>query len=594
MFQYLYSFGIFGIKKGGVMKDTLTWMFQESLQKYPDIPCFLRKEDGQYRAVSYRETWEKARKIAKGLLSLGVRKGDRVAIVSENCVEWALIDIAIIHIGAINVATYATLPSEQIEYILLDSGARHVFVQDEKQLNKLKRSKIYHELKVIMIGSPSKKVDGVLDFETLMEMGRSYNLDDNSFNKLWMDIEPDEIAGIIYTSGTTGEQKGAVLTHYNFLSNVRGSREVVVFKPGQIMLSLLPLSHVFGRLAEHYLIISWGATIVYVENLRNLRDIIIEVRPHFMCVVPRVLELFREGLLEKVENEPAFKKKLLKYALSVDKKQSSIQWGIFDKIVYKKIRKAMGLDRLLFFVSGGAALRKEVAEFFYNIGMTTLEGYGLTETSPVISINRPEQIKFGTVGLPLTDVDVKIAEDGEVLVKGPNVMKGYYNKPEETAQAIDKDGWFYTGDVGEIDTEGFLKITDRKKDILVLASGKKIAPQAIEARLKESPYISEVVLFGDEIGRVSAVVVPDFKNLQIWAKEQKLIEHYAIKDLITHKEVLKFIKNEIVRLSNALAAFERLHRIHIMEREFSIEAGEMTPTMKIKRHMVKLMFSKEH
>jgi len=578
------------------MKDTLIWMFQESLKKYPEVPCFLQKKNGHYRAINFREAWGKIYEISRGLLSLGVRKGDRVAILSENCIEWALIDMAIIHIGAINVAIYTTLPPEQMEYILSDSGAGYIFVQDIKLLEKLKRSKRnFDNLRVIMMGSVSEPTDGILDFETFLGMGSSLPLDNTSFDRLWMDIEPDEPASIIYTSGTTGEQKGAVLTHYNFISNVSSCKDVLVFKPGEIMLSVLPLSHVFGRLVEHYLTLSCGTTGVYVENLLNLRDIIREVKPHYMCVVPRVLELFNEGLSEAIDKEKTLKKIFLRFALSIDRNRNSITWNILNRIIFKNIRIAMGLGRLIFFISGGAALKKEIAQFFYNLGITVLEGYGLTETSPVISVNRPKWIKFGTVGKPLKDVDVRIAEDGEILVKGQNVMKCYYNKPDETLSAIDPDGWFHTGDVGEIDSDGFLKITDRKKDIIVLANGKKVAPQPVEARLKESPYISEAVLFGDENGRISAVVVPDFKRLQTMVKEQKIDTPLNdVKGIVRNKEIVKLIRNEISRLTNGFSDFEHLHRLYIMDREFSVETGEMTPTMKVKRHMVKAMFSNVH
>jgi long-chain acyl-CoA synthetase len=408
------------------------------------------------------------------------------------------------------------------------------------------------------------------------------------------------VASIVYTSGTTGEPKGALLTHHNFTSNVLAAKGVLTFHPGETLLSVVPLNHVMGRMADHYLPLSCGATIAYVENIRHLKRNMQEVRPHYMVLVPRIFEMFQEGLMEKIQDGSSLRKRVFNWALRTGKMRLvqeserqglpllfSFQSWVADRFIFSPVRKRLGLDRLKLFITGSAPLSRSTAEFFFSMGLTILEGYGLTETSPLVSINRPERIRFGTVGNSVKGVEVRIAGDGEVLVRGPNVMKGYFNKPEETRRVIDSEGWFHTGDIGEIDGEGFLTVTDRKKDILVLSNGKKVAPQPIENLLKESRYISRAVLFGNGQSTVVALIVPDFDRLKRWVKERGLAvdpgDHGA---LAGNREVNGLVSEEIKRLSADLADFEKVRRFFLMDHEFTIQGDELSPILKIRRPVV--------
>jgi len=576
-------------------------MFQESVQKFADSPALSSKGARGYQAITYREMGEKVRTLLSGLVALGVEKGDRIALISENRPEWAIADIAILHIGAINVAIFPTLPAGQVEYIVADSESKIILVSDREQLAKaLTVKKALPNLRIVTMDCPAEPASDVMTFDEVMKLGEASPLSDADYEERWRSIQPNDWASIIYTSGTTGDPKGAILSHRNFTSNVEAAQDVLTFQPGDVILSFVPLNHVMGRLADHYLPLSCGATVAYVESLRRLRQNLVEVKPHYMVLVPRVFELFQEGLLGHIAKEPSFKQKLFHWALSVGKRRFervakrrglspllACQWWLASRLVFRKIRERLGLERLKFFSSGSAPLPQATAEFFSAIGLTILEGYGLTETSPLVAVNRPSWVKFGTVGLPVKGVEVKIAEDGEILVRGPNVMQGYYNRPKETAEAIDKEGWLHTGDIGELDEDGFLKITDRKKDLLVLAIGKKVAPQPIENRLKESPYISQIVLLGDRESTVTALIVPAFERVKDWAKERGLSVNTEDNSVLArHPEVNRLLRDEIQRLSTDLADFERIHRFSLLDHEFTVENGEMTPTLKIRRRVV--------
>lgn len=583
------------------MAATLTRMFQESVKKFADYPALSSKGAHGYQAITYREMGERVRTLASGLVALGVQKGDRIAIISENRPEWAIADIALMHIGAINVAIFPTLPAGQVEYIVADSGSRIILVSDREQLAKaLTVKKALPFLRIVTMDCPADPANDVMTFDEIMKLGEASPLDDADYEERWQSVQPNDWASIIYTSGTTGDPKGAILSHGNFTSNVEAAQDVLTFQPGDVLLSFVPLNHVMGRLADHYMPLSCGATVVYVESLRRLRQNLVEVKPHYMVLVPRVFGMFQEGLLGQIAKEPSFKQKLFHWALSVGKRRFeriakrqglspllACQWWLANRLVFRKIRARLGLERLRLFVSGSAPLPMATAEFFSAMGLTILEGYGLTETSPLVSVNRPHWFKFGTVGLPVKGVEVKIAEDGEILVHGPNVMQGYYNKPKETAEAIDQEGWLHTGDIGELDEDGFLKITDRKKDLLVLANGKKVAPQPIENRLLASPYISQIVLLGDRESTVTALVVPAFERVKDWAKGRGLsVNTEDHSELVRHPEVNRLLRDEIQRLSTDLADFEKIHRFSLLDQEFTVENGGLTPTLKIRRRVV--------
>jgi long-chain acyl-CoA synthetase len=583
------------------MADTLNRMFHKSVRDFSSFSALKSRVGGEYKAISYKEMGAKVRTFACGMLSLNVQKGDRVALISENRPEWAIIDIGLLQIGAINVAVFPTLPASQVQYILSDSGAKVLIVSDKKQLAKaLEVKRSLKDLKIITIESITGNGKDILIFDEVLRRGKDIPLSDSEYEELWSSIKPDDTASIIYTSGTTGEPKGTILSHNNFASNVIAAQDVLTFKPGDVLLSFLPLNHVYGRLGDHYLPLSCGATIAYFESLRRLRQDMIDVKPHYMILVPRIFEMIHERLLNNVGNKPKIKQKLFHWAFSVGKRHSeliqnrrnisqllALKIKLADKIVFSKIREQLGLGRLKLFVSGSAPLPKATAEFFFSMGLKILEGYGLTETSPMISVNRSHLIRFGTVGLPVKGVEVKIASDGEILVRGSNVMQGYHNKPQKTAEAIDSEGWFHTGDMGEIDEDGFLRITDRKKDIIVLANGKNVAPQPIENMLKDSHLISQVVLIGDRRNTISALIVPSYDILEMWVKEHGIkVNSEDKKEISRNPEVNKLIRSEIQRLSGNLAEFERIRAFTLIDHEFTVENGEITPTLKVKRNVI--------
>ncbi len=583
------------------MTDTLNWMFQASVEKFGDSPALSSKVAGKYSSITYREMATKVRAFASGLVASGIEKGDRVALISENRPEWAMADIGIMHIGAINVAIFPTLPAAQVKYIIGDSGAKIIIVSDRKQLRKaLEVKETLPDLHIVTMDCPADPANDVMTFDDVLKRAEGSPLSDLDYEECWKSVQPNDWASIIYTSGTTGDPKGAILSHRNFASNVEAAQDVLTFGHGDVLLSFVPLNHAMGRLVDHYLPLSCGSTVAYVENVRRLRQNLGEVRPHYMLLVPRVLEMFREGLTDSIGKEPLRKQKLFQWALSVGKrsweesqKQSgpspllAVQRWFAERFVFSKIRDRLGLQRLKLFFCGGAPLANTTAEFLSAMRLPILEGYGLTETSPLVAVNRLNHVKFGTVGLPVKGVEVNLDEDSEILVRGPNVMQGYFKKPEETAEAIDSESWFHTGDIGEFDGDGFLKITDRKKNLLVLANGKKVAPQPIENRLLQSTYISQIILLGENRSTVTALIVPNFRSLGHWIKEHGIgVNSEDNRELTQDPKVHRLIQEEIQRLSHDLASFERVRRFSLIDQEFTVETGELTPTLKVRRRVV--------
>ena len=583
------------------MPETLCQMFQESVKKFAAYPALQRKIDRRFQAITYQKMGEQVRALATALLALGIGKGDRVALLSENRPEWAIADFATLHIGAVNVGIFPTIPASQVEYIVADSDARCLIVSDQEQLAKaltIKRN--LPDLCVISINQPEAPVDDALSYDVLMREADASPLTDKKYEEHWSSVRPEDWASIIYTSGTTADPRGAILSHRNFVSNYTTARKVLTFQPGDVLLSFVPLNHVFGRMVDHYLPISLGSTIAYVENLRRLRQNIEEVRPHYMAVVPRVLEMFQEGLMAAVGKEALRKQKLFARALSAgrekaDKVQSGKKPGpillskawLADRLVFRAIRRRLGLDRLKFFFAGGAPVSRNTHEFFSAMRLPVMEGYGLSETSPLVSVNPPGEIKFGTVGRPFDEVKVKLADDGEILVRGPNVMQGYYKRSQETREAIEPDGWLHTGDIGEIDEDGYLSITDRKKNLIVLANGKKVLPQHLEALLFESPFIFQTVIVGDRQNTIGALIVPAFDRLKEWAQAQAIKAAAGDRaGLARAPEVRRLIRQEIQRLTDGLADYERIRSFALLDRELTMEEGELTPTLKVKRRVV--------
>jgi long-chain acyl-CoA synthetase len=588
------------------MIRNLCTVFAQVAQRQPDHTALVRILKGQTYPLTYGDYLQRVIHLSSGLEATGVSSGDRVLLLSENRPEWAIADYALLSLGAIVVPVYPSLPANQIEYLARDSGARVIIVSDEKQYRKaVEVSQAVPQLETIVcMDPPDEFASNAISFTDIERRGAEDTDAERRFHERIAQIPPDHVATFIYTSGTTGEPKGAMLTHHNLQSNVDACLQVIHAGPDDVFLSFLPLSHVFERMAGHFTAVACGATVYYCETLFTIaRDMQI-ARPTVMLAVPRLFESIRDRILENVTKQPPLRRRIFHWAFRNASKAAQAVRGerrwtpwlrfkhrLADKLVLHKVRDLTG-GRLRFFISGGAALGRQNAEFFHAFGILILEGYGLTETSPVVSVNRPEYYRFGTVGRPIPGVEVRIAEDGEILVRGPNVMLGYYNKPAETAEVIDPDGWFHTGDLGSIDADGFLRITGRKKDIIVLANGKNVAPVPIEEQLKSSPYISEAVLFGDEQDVITALIVPNFEQTREWAKMQGLLVQ-SDAELVALPEVKQLMKQEIDRLTTHLAEFEKVRRFTLLDHPFSIETGELTPTLKVRRHFIKQRYAKE-
>jgi long-chain acyl-CoA synthetase len=578
------------------MIETLTQSFLNTVKTYVKDDLMLYKKEGRYVPISTEEFKDRVKYFTLGLKDLGLKAGDKVIIISESRPEWGMADIGNLCLGAITVPIYTTLVAEQVKYIIDDSDAKVVIFSDHEQWKKIETvkselSKVSHYITFL-----SEAPEGVLTFDQVMERGKRVDqANPGVFEKLAAETKPDDVASIIYTSGTTGIPKGVILTHRNFMSNVKSTANIIPFSDKDTGLSFLPLSHVLERMVT-FTYVYKGVSIAYAERIETVAENLLEVRPHFMVCVPRVLEKIYSKVMDNVLSSSPLKRKIFFWALKVGKKcgekkllgqriSGGLQFkrNLAHKLVFSKIIAKTG-GRVRFFISGGAPLSKDIAEFFYALGLVVLEGYGLTETSPVISVNTFENLKFGTVGKPIPGVEVKIAGDGEILTRGPNVMRGYYKKETETKEVFE-EGWFCTGDIGHVDEDGFVVITDRKKDLIVTSGGKNVAPQPIENLLKLSPYISNAVVIGDRRRFISAIIVPNLEKLEGYAKSHG-IPYKAVSDLIKSEKILSFIEGEVDRVTPNLAAYEKVKKVALLDRDFEIEKGEMTPTLKIKRNIV--------
>jgi long-chain acyl-CoA synthetase len=556
----------------------------------------LYKKDGEYTPISTSEFEAWVKDMSLGLQSLGFGKGDKLIIFSDNSPFWVMTDLACLCLGGITVPIYTSLMPEQIKYIIDNSDAKIVVCAGTDMWAKV--AAVRHQLDKVehFISLGGDAPDGTLALEEVQEKGRESGREDPGlFEQAASAVQPDDIASIIYTSGTTGLPKGVMLMHSNFLSNIRAVDDILEFSPADTTLSFLPLSHVLERMVS-FTYLYKGCTIGYAESVETLGENLLEIRPTIMVNVPRILEKIYSKVIDNVLASPPLRRKIFYWALNVGKQVSqhklqgtSIPGGlksrhkIAHKLVFSKIIAKTG-GRVRFFVSGGGPLSKDIAAFFHAVGILILEGYGLTETSPVISVNTFEDLKFGAVGPPIPGVEVKIAEDGEILTRGPHVMKGYYKMEDATRDAI-RDGWFYTGDIGHFDEDGYLVITDRKKDIIVTAGGKNVAPQPIENILKTDPHIEAAVLLGDRRKFICALIVPNFEKLEAYAKSNS-IAYESMGDLVKKEPVIRFYEELIDRITPNLASYEKIKRVVLMERDFEIEKGEMTPSLKVKRNIV--------
>jgi len=577
---------------------TLTRLFLDALSH--DKPDALQvKVQGVYQPISSRTLGERVRRLALGLQELGVQPGDRVAILSENRPEWAIADYACLTASLTDVPLYPNLPAEQACYILRDAGAVAVFVSDAEQAAKVAAARTSVPSLRHVITFASAPHEGA-DF-TLAELeARGGAVDDEArrarYREHALAVKPDDLATLIYTSGTTGEPKGVMLTHDNLYSNTMSAAVQIPFAGKDVCLSFLPLSHIFERMAGHYLMLHVGCSIAYAESMDTVPIDMQTIRPTIVLSVPRLYEKMYARVLENALSGGAIKKRIFFWARGVAERWADVKlaggtprgllawkYALAQRLVFSKLQARTG-GRLRYFVSGGAPLAPDINKFFYAAGLVILEGYGLTETSPVISVNTPAAFRIGTVGRPFPGVEVMIAPDGEILTRGPHVMKGYYNKPEATREAIDADGWFHTGDIGEL-RDGFLAITDRKKDIIVTAGGKNIAPQPIENTLKTNKYISQAVVIGDKRKFPVVLVVPNWEQVEKWAKIKNLLwtdRSQLLEMPIVHAKIEK----EVFGKLHGLASYETPKKVALLEHDFSIERGELTPTLKVKRRVI--------
>jgi len=576
---------------------TLNRLFFDAVERH-DKPDALQFKSGEsYQPISHRQVLERVRRVARGLRLAGVQRGDRVAILSENRPEWAIADYACLTAGLTDVPLYPTLPADQISYILQDSGAVAIFVSNEEQAAKIASIRSEVPTLRIVITFDDTATAGGLRMDALEASGAEGESAETiaAYRREADQVEPDDLATLIYTSGTTGPPKGVMLTHDNIHSNVAGTREKIPLSGTDVSLSFLPLSHIFQRMGD-YMMFHTGTSIAYAENIDRVPVNMQEVRPTIVLSVPRLYEKIYARVLQNAVSSGGLKSKIFFWARGVADRWAGVvlaggqpgwwlskQYGLAEKLVFSKIKERTG-GRMRYFVSGGAPLAPEINKFFYSVGLTILEGYGLTETSPVITVNTPNAFRIGTVGPPIAGVEVEIAADGEILSRGPGIMKGYYNNPVATAEAIDSAGWFHTGDIGEI-RDGFLAITDRKKDIIVTAGGKNIAPQPIENRVKSNKFVTQAVMIGDKRKFASILVVPNFEQLEDWAKKRNIIWTDRAQ-LIALPDVHKKMEEEVMSQLEGLAHFEMPKKVGLLENDFSLERGELTPTQKVKRRVV--------
>jgi long-chain acyl-CoA synthetase len=557
--------------------------------------CLMHKVRGEYVPVSMNELASNVGRVASALESMGFQRGDRVALMAENGPHWPTVDFAVLAMGGVLVPVYPTSTPDQAAYIIDDCGAKIVFVEGSERLEGLmgEADSMPNAAKLVLIDTESRNPE-VPTLGDLLAGHEPMPVDEMTARA--RQAGPDDLATFIYTSGTTGKPKGVMLTHGNIASNVEACLECMDISGDQTALSFLPLSHSFERTID-YIYFYRGVTIAYAESVQTVGENFGEVRPHIFVSVPRVYEKVLARVHENVARGSSVKRTIFRWAEGVAREalpfrlreekppgMLGIKLALADKLVFGKLKDRLG-GRFEFAFSGGAPLSPDIAQFFWGAGIKIYEGYGLSETSPVLTVNRKGLVKLGSVGPAVPGVEVRIADDGEVLARGPNIMRGYWNLPEKTAEAIDSDGWFHTGDIGKIDDEGFLRITDRKKEIIVNAYGKNVAPAPIENALKASRYIEQAVVIGDKRKFLSALIVPDFAALEIWAADQG-IDSGDREKLLETQGVRSLFQAEIEAVNSKLAKYELIHAFDLIATEFTIESGELTPTQKIKRRVI--------
>jgi long-chain acyl-CoA synthetase len=585
---------------------TLNEMFKMAIGRRAGEVVMRSKRDNRWRDIGGRELDERVQNVALGLHQLGLRAGERVALLAESSPEWSITDYAILANAAINVPIYPTQSVDQVEYILRNSGARFLFVSTNKQLRRIKpaldrfRSKERPQLIQFEEAPSPTNDDGPIDLSALEKRGaEERSRQPHLFDQLAAVAKPDDLATIIYTSGTTGEPKGVMLTHRNLVFDTLRSGELLAIRPHDVALSFLPLSHVFERTVL-YIYMWFGVMICFARGVETVAEDIKEIRPTVVTAVPRLFEKIYATINKRAAEASPFKQKIFRRAIEVGREVAvlkdkgerlplglALEHKLMDRLVFAKWREAVG-GRIRFFVAGGAALSPELAYIFWGAGIPILQGYGLTETSPVVSFNRLEGNRIGSIGQTIHGVKVRAAEDGELLVQGDNVMQGYYQMPEETERVLQRydDGvWFHTGDIGTIDAEGYIRITDRKKDLIKTSLGKYIAPQMIENLIRGIPMVEQVVVVGNARKFPSALIVPAFDALRAYAGTLNL-ETKDTRELVSHPRIVEYFKKKVDEVTKELAPHEKIKKIALLDREFSIEGGELTPTLKVRRKFV--------
>ena len=579
--------------------DVFTRLVRE--HKRPDTLNY--KHDGRWIPISSDEMLERAKNIAAGLHAIGIHRGDRVALLSESRAEWTLTDAGCIFAGVIDVPIYPTLTPPQVRYILKDSGASALFIEGRAKFDELKEilTECPQVKQIVYFDSANMGAAEGLSLAELERLGSEFQQQNPGvLDQLAHEITPDDLATIIYTSGTTGEPKGVMLTHSNIVTNLIDSSGHLSFGEHDIALSVLPLSHVFERQAM-YMYLYRGMAVYFAESLQTIGPNLREVRPTILVGVPRIFEKIYDRIQERAAEAGKFAAMMLAWSVSVAREYAKfklahrpvplflkLKHAIASKLVFSKWHTAFG-GRIRLLVSGGAALPEDLGYIYLGAGIPIIQGYGLTETSPVITTSQLDSIRVGTVGTAIPNVDIRIAADGEIEVRGPNIMRGYYNKPEETRAVFTDDGWFKTGDIGTLDVDGYLRITDRKKELFKTSGGKYISPQPIEQAIKGSRFVNQVVLIGAERKFPAALIVPNWEQLESYCK-LKGIQVKNRHELIEHPRIIDLIERQVDRLTPNLARYEKIKKVALLENEFTIEGGELTPTLKVKRRVIDLKY----
>jgi long-chain acyl-CoA synthetase len=566
--------------------------------KHNKADALNQRLDGNWVHTSAQMFVERVKNVALGLSGLGIRPGDRIALLSENRPEWSIVDLAILSLGAINVPIYTTQALDQIDFILRDSGARAMFISNRRLFRHAKPilNERHLEHLIFFDTDVAEDIEPALPLEVLEAKGTELAVErPDAFDAYLKAVRAEDLATIIYTSGTTGEPKGVMLTHNNFMSNVLSVTSGLPIGATDVALSVLPLSHIFER-AGFYVFCYSGVSVYYAASFDQVGENLREVRPTVMTAVPRLFEKVYHRIVKKGQSAKGWKRNVFESSLAVGQRYGElkdnrrriplnlrVKQRLANRLVFSKWREGVG-GRLRYFVSGGAPLSPALSYSYLSAGIPILQGYGATETC-IVSANRPSNNHVGSVGIPFEGIEVKIAEDGEILVRGPNVMRGYYGQPEATA-AVLKDGWFYTGDVGHLDKDGRLYITDRKKDLFKLSNGKYVAPQFIESLLKQSEFVSQVVVVGAGKKQPVALIVPDWENLQEALAEAGEQFSKDKSELSQNPIAIKMVQKDVASLTSDLADYERIRRVALLPQEFSIDSGELTPTLKVKRRVI--------